>query len=213
MDRIQKQSALALLIEQFGDVTLATDAYTLAEEDWYDNSHAHMDGQPRPCFNFDYPLSQWLDDEEQALHSSYGYWRELERQEAIEALRQQRKMRNTYPNWQDIPLDYLYAYYTGFTFSSSAGFYFYTPPLLMWMFKQDELNDWQQQHLDTVFNSWAFNITYSSQQYDLNRKLRNFSDKQLYTLIVLLKLLPNLENNISEITMVLANYRCSRLTT
>jgi hypothetical protein len=209
MDKIQKQSALALLIEQFGDVTLSSDAYTLAEEDWYDTSHAHMDGQPRPCFNFDYPLSQWLADEEQELRSSHGWWREIEREEAIEALQQQRKMRNFYPDWQDIPLDYLCVYGTGFTFSSSAGFYFYTPALLMWVFKKDELNDGERHYLETTFDSWAFNITYLSEQGDLDRKLKDFSDKQIHTLIKLLAQISDPENNLSEVMVALTNYRNS----
>lgn len=165
---------LTLEIHQaFKDVTLGN-AYTLAEQNYYDKHHWHFDEQPisnvkRATGN--QQAIQWIQT---------NNWLQADQDEAIQAIQQQRKMLNRLPNPLAIPDEYIDCYYAGFTSLSSQAYLFYTPSLILHALKHSAFNT-------PSFKTWLYCLSY----LDIKDLLKDFQKVQADILLDFLEYILN----------------------
>lgn len=162
--------------ENFKDITLG-DAYTLAEKDYYDTAHCHFDDMH---VNRNMTREAWVKQEIHLIDT--GGWLPEDREDAIQALKEKRRMVNRYKPLE-VPPIYLNYCATGLSFIEPQGFLFYTPSVMLYA-----LNDTEGFNSNS-FNSWLFNISYKDSS---EKRLEAFSKKQIITLLDFLEYIINL---------------------
>ena len=119
IDTLKKQ-----IEQEYKDVTLG-DNYTLAEEDYADTSYWYFDKQ-HPDSHL--TAEEWA-SQELGFFETCG-WLAADQEEAIQAIKEKRKMVNRFSNPLEIPSLYLNMYFTGFSYLAPQAYLFYTPAIM-----------------------------------------------------------------------------------
>lgn len=119
IDTLKKQ-----IEQEYKDVTLG-DNYTLAEEDYADTSYWYFDKQ-HPDSNL--TAEEWA-SQELGFFETCG-WLAADQEEAIQAIKEKRKMANRFSNPLEIPSLYLNMHFTGFSYLAPQAYLFYTPAIM-----------------------------------------------------------------------------------
>lgn len=152
------------IVLEYKNVTLG-DAYTLPEEDYADTSYWYFDKR-RTDLNL--TEEEWIRQELHLLET--GSWFREDFEEAVNAIKEKRKMNNRYVNPFEIPVSYLNNYHTGFSFLKPQGFLFYTSAIMNCVLKDTEVLS------SNSFSSWLFRIS-ESDTFEKISKLLNFFTK------------------------------------
>lgn len=175
---MNKEDLLTQISQEFKSVTLG-DAYTLAEEDYYDTAHCHFD---EACPLYFMSQEEWDNQEIEGM-TKHSWWLPEEIEEAIKAIKEKRKILNRFPNPLDIPYEYLNAYGSSFGFLKPQAYLFYTPSLMIHQLCNSD-------YIDNGFSFTSWLGTLQFRDGDLFHALLNcFNDKQLNVLIDFLKYL------------------------
>ncbi|CAI3111039.1 hypothetical protein MWMV17_MWMV17_00658 [Acinetobacter calcoaceticus] len=155
---------------EFKNVTLGK-AYTLPEEDYADTSYWYFD-KNRTDLNL--TEEEWIKHELHLLET--GGWFREDFEEAVNAIKEKRKMYNRYSNPFEIPVSYLNNYHTGFGFLKPQGFLFYTPAIMNCVLKDTEVLS------SNSFSSWLFRISTSDTFEEISKLLNFFTKAQIEVL-------------------------------
>lgn len=155
---------------EFKNVTLG-DAYTLPEEDYADTSYWYFDKR-RTDLNL--TEEEWIKQELYLLET--GNWFRDEFNEAVNAIKEKRKMNNRYFNPFEIPVSYLDNYYTGFSFLEPQGFLFYTPAIMSSVLKDTEVLS------SPSFSYWFYRLRRSNTFEEISQLLNCFTKAQIEVL-------------------------------
>ncbi|MGB8811208.1 MAG: DUF6714 family protein [Acinetobacter calcoaceticus] len=155
---------------EFKNVTLG-DAYTLPEEDYADTSYWYFDKR-RTDLNL--TEEEWVKQELYLLET--GNWFREDFNEAVNAIKEKRKMNNRYFNPFEIPVSYLDNYYTGFSFLEPQGFLFYTPAIMSSVLKDTEVLS------SPGFLSWFYRLRSSNTFEEISKLLNCFTKAQIEVL-------------------------------
>lgn len=163
---MNKEDLLAQISQEFKNVTLG-DAYTLAEEDYYDTSHWHFDEKH---IDSNLTREEWDKREIEGM-TEHRWWLLEEIEEAIEAIKGKRKMSNKFPNPLDVSVEYLNRYREGFIFLQPQAYLFYTPSIMIHKLCNPDYID------GFSFNSWLSTLIFKTE--DFNTLLNYFSKNNL----------------------------------
>ncbi|RZK47849.1 MAG: hypothetical protein EOO99_12120 [Pedobacter sp.] len=164
------ESLLRQIEVEFKNVTLGDD-YTLPEEDYADTSYWYFDKR-RPDLNL--TEEEWANQEIQFFETSG--WLTEDHEEAIQAIKEKRKMFNKYSNPFDIPILYLNSYATGFSYLKPQGYLFYTPAIMNCVLNDPELNrDEKYPNIlySNSFHSWVFRLRRANNPESIASLLKN----------------------------------------
>ncbi|OTG66800.1 hypothetical protein B9T28_05320 [Acinetobacter silvestris] len=167
---------------EFQNVTLG-DAYTLPEEDYADTSYWYFDKR-RTDLNL--TEEEWAKQEIHLIDTSG--WLPEERQEAIQAITEKRKMSNRFSNPLEIPFIYLDRYSTGFSYLKPKAYLFYTPAIIVYILSDSEgLNS-------ASFSSWLFRLSWANSYELITVLLKYFSKIQVDILIDFLRYIASINS-------------------
>lgn len=121
---MNKENLLKQIEQEFNGLSLGNN-YTLAEEDYADTSYWYFD-KPHPNSNL--TAEEWA-SQELGFFETCG-WLSADRDEAIHAIKEKRKMRNRFENPLNIPSLYLNMHFTGFSYLTPQAYLFYTPAIM-----------------------------------------------------------------------------------
>jgi len=155
---------------EFKNVTLG-DAYTLPEEDYADTSYWYFDKRRT---NLNLTEEEWVKQELFLLET--GNWFREDFKEAVNAIKEKRKMNNRYSNPFEIPVSYLDNYYTGFSFLEPQGFLFYTPAIMSSVLKDTEVLS------SPCFSYWFYRLKRSNTFEEISKLLNCFTKAQIEVL-------------------------------
>ncbi|MDC4305438.1 hypothetical protein NQ624_04190 [Acinetobacter baumannii] len=155
---------------EFKNVTLR-DAYTLPEEDYADTSYWYFDKRRT---NLNLTEEEWVKQELFLLET--GNWFREDFKEAVNAIKEKRKMNNRYFNPFEIPVSYLNNYHTGFSFLKPQGFLFYTPAIMSSVLKDTEVLS------SPCFLSWFYRLRRSNTFEEISKLLNCFTKAQIEVL-------------------------------
>lgn len=155
---------------EFKNVTLGN-AYTLPEEDYADTSYWYFDKR-RTDLNL--TEEEWIKQELRLLET--GSWFREDFEEAVNAIKEKRKMNNRYSNPFEIPVLYLNNYHTGFSFLKPQGFLFYTPAIMSCVLKDTEVLS------SNSFLSWFYRLRESNSFEVISKLLNCFTKAQIEVL-------------------------------
>lgn len=182
---MNQQDILMQIKEAFKGVTLGN-AYTLAEEDYYDTSHWHFDEKH---INNNLTREEWDRQEIEGM-SNHGWWLAEEIDEAIGCIQEKRKMNNTFLDPFCIPLIYLETYYWGMVFLQPQAFLFYTPSVMLNVLSSSNPNAFNLM----VFTSWFYRLSGANDDDWSREKLKCFNTMQINTVIACLSYCMRLGN-------------------
>lgn len=152
---------------EFKNVSL-DDNYTLPEEDYADTSRWHFD---KRRIDLNLTEEEWANQEIHFIDTSG--WLLEERQEAINAIKEKRRMSNRYPNPLEIPSIYLERYSSGFGYLTPKAYLFYTPATMIYA-----LND--ANGIDSEsFRSWLRRLSWANNHELITELLKFFSKNQI----------------------------------
>ncbi|WP_445535971.1 DUF6714 family protein [Acinetobacter sp. G18] len=171
---------------EFKNVTLG-DAYTLPEEDYADTSYWYFDKR-RTDLNL--TEEEWVKQELHLLET--GSWFREDFKEAVNAIKEKRKMNNRYVNPFEIPVSYLNNYHTGFSFLKPQGFLFYTPAIMSSVLKDTEVLS------SPSFLSWFYRLRWSNTFEAISKLLNCFTKAQIEVLKDFLLFISNLSLEMKE---------------
>lgn len=155
---------------EFKNVTLGN-AYTLPEEDYADTSYWYFDKR-RTDLNL--TEEEWVKQELFLLET--GNWFREDFKEAVNAIKEKRKMNNRYNNPFEIPVSYLDNYHTGFGFLEPQGFLFYTPAIMSSVLKDTEVLS------SLSFFSWFYRLRSLNTFEEISKLLNCFTKAQIEVL-------------------------------
>lgn len=154
--------------------------YTLLEADFSDTNffYRHFDQAP-----YDNEQPEWGCTMTQVSAGIEARWYSplsvednlQVRQDALYALHHRQKMVNRYPDWRDIPFEYLEAGSSGFSFLAPEAYRFYTPAILN-CFYEDPVKIRQS----LAYFCWSFPFLNQDRYTEADHfRLNIFSDIQL----------------------------------
>ncbi|ELA09174.1 hypothetical protein MOMA_02165 [Moraxella macacae 0408225] len=152
---------------------------------------AELDYADKYCTKFGFPIYPYTFNPEtkekdlQDFENEISNWLEKDRVEALNSIRNNRKMLNPYKDWTEVPFEYLNIHYTGFSGLDAKGF-FYTPAVIYNVLER----------ADERLNSaavlwWFFRLNDEFLKYRSNDLLKFFNDFQLTLLIEFLNVFGN----------------------
>ena len=156
---------------EFSNVSLG-DNYTLPEEDYADTSRWHFD---KTRVDLNLTEQEWADQEIHLINTSG--WLPEERQEAINAIKEKRRMLNRYPNPIEIPSIYLDRYATGFGYLTPKAYLFYTPAIMIYILSDSKGCD------SVSFTSWLNRLSWANNYELITDLLKYFDNAQVCILI------------------------------
>lgn len=156
---------------EFSNVSLGDD-YTLPEEDYADTSRWHFD---KTRVDLNLTEQEWANQEIHLINTSG--WLPEERQEAINAIKEKRRMLNRYPNSIEIPSIYLDRYATGFGYLTPKAYLFYTPAIMIYTLSDSKGGDSES------FTSWLNRLSWANNYELIADLLKYFDSAQIYILI------------------------------
>lgn len=171
---------------EFKNVTLG-DAYTLPEEDYADTSYWYFDKRRT---NLNLTEEEWVKQELFLLET--GNWFREDFKEAVNAIKEKRKMNNRYSNPFEIPVSYLDNYHTGFGFLKPQGFLFYTPAIMSSVLKDTEVLS------SPSFFSWFYRLRSLNTFEEISKLLNCFTKAQIEVLKDFLLFTSNLSLEMKE---------------
>ncbi|MDC4862252.1 DUF6714 family protein [Acinetobacter baumannii] len=174
------------IILEYKNVTLG-DAYTLPEEDYADTSYWYFDKR-RTDLNL--TEEEWVKQELYLLET--GNWFIEDFEEAVNAIKEKRKMNNRYSNPFEIPVSYLNNYHTGFSFLKPQGFLFYTPAIMSSVLKDTEVLS------SPSFLSWFYRLRSSNTFEEISKLLNCFTKAQIEVLKDFLLFISTLSREMKE---------------
>lgn len=192
---METNSLLRQIKREFKNVTLG-DAYTLLEEDYADTSYWYFDKR-RTDLNL--TEEEWIKQEIHFIDTS-GWFPE-DRQEAIQAIKEKRKMSNRYSDPLNIPSIYLDRYSTGFSFIEPQAYLFYTPAIMIHiLIKPENL-------YSSSFQSWLFRLSWANSYESISQLLKYFSKTQVEILINFLTFILSMNTDNSRVKECLENIK------
>ncbi|MDF2418003.1 hypothetical protein GWP85_10865 [Acinetobacter beijerinckii] len=170
---LEHKNSETLLIQVemgFKNLTLGHD-YTLAEEDYADTSHWYFDEK-----RIDKNLTEeeWRDQEIRFIETSG--WLSIDKAEAIQAIKEKRKMANRFSSPLDIPALYLNIYFSGYSYLKPQAYLFYTPAIM-----KHFLND-NDTFYSNSFTSWLDRLIWANTYENIEKLLKYFSKEQIFLL-------------------------------
>lgn len=171
---------------EFKNVTLG-DAYTLPEEDYADTSYWYFDKRRT---NLNLTEEEWVKQELFLLET--GNWFREDFKEAVNAIKEKRKMNNRYSNPFEISVPYLNNYHTGFGFLEPQGFLFYTPAIMSSVLKDTEFLS------SPSFLSWFYRLRSLNTFEEISKLLSCFTKAQIEVLKDFLLFTSNLSIEMKE---------------
>lgn len=194
---MNNESLLQLVEQEYKDVTLG-DNYTLAEEDYADTSYWYFD-KPHPD---SYITEQEWEKQEISFFETCG-WLSADQEEAIQAIKEKRKMRNRFENPFNIPSFYLNMHFTGFSYLDPQAYLFYTPAIMI-----NYLSD--PDFLTNSFTWWLSRLKRADSQEKIIDLLKYFSEKQIKVLEEFLVYVFELSAENNEVKKILGNLKLIR---
>lgn len=161
------ESLLSQITLEFKKVSLGND-YTLPEEDYADTSYWHFDKR-RPDLNL--TEDEWI-DQEIRFFETCG-WLTVDKEEAIQAIKEKRKMSNRFENPLDIPALYLNSYSTGFSYLKPQAYLYYTPAIMKFTLSNPEA------FYSNSFTSWLYRLVRADTHELISELLKSFSKEQI----------------------------------
>lgn len=162
---MNKENLLKQIEQEFKGLSLGNN-YTLAEEDYADTSYWYFDKQ-HPDSNL--TAEEWA-SQELGFFETCG-WLAADQEEAIQAIKEKRKMTNRFSNPLEIPSLYLNMHFTGFSYLAPQAYLFYTPAIM-----KHYLNE-----PDFFYNNsfrWWLNRLKRANSPDLIKELLEYFDVQ-----------------------------------
>lgn len=155
---------------EFSLVSLG-DNYTLAEEDYADTSYWYFD-KKHPDSNL--TEEDWTNQEIRFFETCS--WLSADQEEAIQAIKEKRKMTNRFSNPLDIPVLYLNIYFTGFSSLKPQAYLFYTPAIMKYVLSDPDA------FYSNSFLWWLFRLRRADSQSKIVELLKYFSEMQIQIL-------------------------------
>lgn len=155
---------------EFKSVSLC-DNYTLAEEDYADTSYWYFD-KSRPDLNL--TEDEWI-DQEIRFFETCG-WLSADQEEAIQAIKEKRKMFNRFSNPLDISVLYLNSYPTGFSYLKPQAYLFYTPAIMKYVLDDSDA------FYSNSFSWWLYRLRDANSSESISELLKYFSEVQIEVL-------------------------------
>ncbi|ENU24181.1 hypothetical protein F993_01497 [Acinetobacter proteolyticus] len=170
LEHINAETLLEQIEVKFKNITLG-DNYTLAEEDYADTSHWYFDEK-----GIDHNLTdeEWRDQEVRFFETCS--WLSADQEEAIQAIKEKRKMANRFSNPLDIPVLYLNCYSTGYSYLKPQAYLFYTPAIMKYFLSDTEIL------YSNSFTSWLSRLIGADTYEDVTTLLQFFSKDQVLIL-------------------------------
>ncbi|WP_224964147.1 DUF6714 family protein [Acinetobacter guillouiae] len=181
---------------EFQDVTLG-DAYTLPEEDYADTSYWHFD---KPHTDLNLTEEEWINQEIHFIDT--GSWLPEDRQEAINAIKEKRRMLNRYNDPFEIPCVYLERCATGFSFLVPQAYLFYTPAIMNCVLNDADFNNNVKDPnilFSNSFSSWSSRLKRANSYMLISELLAYFSKRQIELLIDFLTHISLIEGEYDEV--------------
>lgn len=172
---MNKETLLKKIKLEFQNVSLG-DAYTLPEEDYADTSYWYFDKRRT---NLNLTEEEWANQEIHLIDTNG--WLPEDRQEAIQAIKEKRKMSNRFSNPLDIPFIYLDRYSTGFSYLKPKAYLFYTPAIMIYVLCDSEGFN------SASFKAWLFRLSWANSYELITKLLKHFSKIQVDILIYFLR--------------------------
>lgn len=192
---MNKENLQQLIEQEFKHVSLG-DNYSLAEENYADTSYWYFDKQ--------HPDSNLTDEEwasqEIVFFETCG-WLAADQEEAIQAIKEKRKMANRFSNPLEIPSLYLNMHFTGFSYLKPQAYLFYTPAIL-----KHSLSDPDFLHTNS-FIWWLARLRRADSQDKIAELLKCFGGKQIDVLEEFLLYVFEFRNENNDITSALRNLK------
>lgn len=162
---MNKENLLKQIEQEFKGLSLGNN-YTLAEEDYADTSYWYFDKQ-HPDSNL--TAEEWA-SQELGFFETCG-WLTADQEEAIQAIKEKRKMANRFSNPLEIPSLYLNMHFTGFSYLTPQAYLFYSPAIM-----KHYLNE-----PDSLYSNsfrWWLNRLKRANSPDLIKELLEYFDVQ-----------------------------------
>ncbi|USA45197.1 hypothetical protein NDN11_10695 [Acinetobacter sp. C26M] len=170
LEHINAETLLEQIEVKFKNITLGNN-YTLAEEDYADTSYWYFD-ETQPDSNL--TEEEWA-KQEIRFFETCG-WLSVDQEEAIQAIKEKRKMANRFSNPLDIPVLYLNCYSTGYSYLKPQAYLFYTPTIMKYFLSDTEI------FYSNSFTSWLNRLIWADTSENVTELLQCFSKDQVLIL-------------------------------
>ncbi|EPF72536.1 hypothetical protein GCM10025882_31620 [Acinetobacter gyllenbergii] len=195
---MKNENLLQLIEQEFKDVTLG-DNYTLAEEDYADTSYWYFDKQ-HPDSNL--TAEEWASQELGFFETCA--WLAADKEEAIQAIKEKRKMANRFSNPLEIPSLYLNMHFTGFSYLAPQAYLFYTPAIM-----KHYLSDADSLYSNS-FTWWLTRLRRANNPDLIKKVLQFFVEQQIVILEEFLMYVFKSNNENNDVKVALENLKQTR---
>ncbi|MFI8143553.1 hypothetical protein [Acinetobacter sp. ABJ_C5_2] len=192
---MKNENLLQLIEQEYKDVTLG-DNYTLAEEDYADTSYWYFDKQ-HPDSNL--TAEEWA-SQELGFFETCG-WLAADQEEAIQAIKEKRKMANRFRNPLEIPSLYLNMHFTGFSYLAPQAYLFYTPAIMKHYLNEPDF------FYNNSFTWWLHRLERANSPDLIKALLEYFDVQQVDVLEKFLLYVFKSSNEYKDINIALDNLR------